>query len=234
MADRVVGRHFYRAASRRSAPIALDETELADFTASEIHVTCACEATSKVLGPPKTDQSIRDVDMVPTVRHALLALTSRAAGGLVFPRRGDESQMFAYSTMSRAWRTTLDATKVRRLRPYDMRHIFASLLIAAGRNPLYVSKQMGHHSPAFIYSVYGHLMDALPRRQVEWIDELVFPERFQAALNLHLSALRWMKNACNPVQSEQPPRPFEDTDFAAACSGARSGTWLGEEDSNPR
>ena len=69
--------------------------------------------------------------------------------------------------------------------PYDMRHIFASLLFMAGKNPLHVSKQMGHHSPAFTYNIYGHLMESLTRRQVEWIDEIVFPEGFQAALTLH-------------------------------------------------
>jgi len=58
-----------------------------DFIANKIHVTCAYEATSKVLGPPKTDQSIRDVDMVPAVRQALLTLASRREGGLTFTRQ---------------------------------------------------------------------------------------------------------------------------------------------------
>jgi integrase len=105
-----------------------------DFTANQIHVTCGYEATSKALGPPKTDLSVREVDMVPAVRQALLTLPNRALGGLVFPRRN--GRMFAYSTMSRAWRKTIEATGVRPIRPYDLRHIFASLLIMAGKNPL--------------------------------------------------------------------------------------------------
>jgi integrase len=36
--------------------------------------------------------------------------------------------------------------KVRRLRPYDLRHIFASVLIAADKNPLYIARQIDHHS----------------------------------------------------------------------------------------
>jgi len=39
---------------------------------------------------------------------------------------------------------------------------------------------MGHHNPGFTLNVYGHLMEELPRRQAEWIDELVFPEGFEA------------------------------------------------------
>ena len=86
-----------------------------DFTANKIHVNCAYEATSKVLGPPKTDLSMRDVDMVPTVRQALEALPSRAADGLVFP--GAAGGMFARSTMGWAWKETL-AAGVRPIRPY--------------------------------------------------------------------------------------------------------------------
>ncbi len=115
--------------------------------------------------------------MVPLVRQALLARPRRTEGGLVFPR--NDGRMVAYSTMSRAWRQTIKATGVRPIRPYDMRHIFASLLIMANKNPLYISRQMGHHSAGFTLDTYGHLMESLPRRQVEWIDELVFPEGFE-------------------------------------------------------
>jgi len=56
-----------------------------------------------------------------------------------------------------------------------------------GKNPLYVARQMGHYSAGFTLDTYGHLMESVPKRQVEWIDELVFPEGWEAALNLHLS-----------------------------------------------
>jgi len=69
---------------------------------------------------------------------------------------------------------------------YDLRHTYASLLIAAGKNPLYVARQMGHYSAGFTLDTYGHLMESLPKRQVEWIDELVFPEGYEVALKLHL------------------------------------------------
>ena len=43
-------------------------------------------------------------------------------------------------------------------RPYDLRHSFASLLLAEGRQPLYVAKQLGH-SLAVLLSTYAHLID---------------------------------------------------------------------------
>lgn len=42
-------------------------------------------------------------------------------------------------------------------RPYDLRHSFASLLLAEGRQPLYVARQLGH-SVAVLLSTYAHLI----------------------------------------------------------------------------
>jgi integrase len=42
-------------------------------------------------------------------------------------------------------------------RPYDLRHSFASLLLAEGRQPLYVARQLGH-SLAVLLSTYAHLL----------------------------------------------------------------------------
>jgi len=41
-------------------------------------------------------------------------------------------------------------------RPYDLRHSFASLLLAEGHPPMYVASQLGH-SVTMLLSVYGHL-----------------------------------------------------------------------------
>lgn len=41
-------------------------------------------------------------------------------------------------------------------RPYDLRHSFASLLLAEGRSVHYVARRLGH-SPALTLSTYGHL-----------------------------------------------------------------------------
>lgn len=43
-------------------------------------------------------------------------------------------------------------------RPYDLRHSFASLLLAEGRQPLYVARQL-RYSVAVLLSTYAHLID---------------------------------------------------------------------------
>lgn len=43
-------------------------------------------------------------------------------------------------------------------RPYDLRHSFASLLLAEGRQPLYVARQLGH-SLTVLLETYAHLIE---------------------------------------------------------------------------
>ena len=179
-----------------------------DFAANKIRVTASYEARSKVLGAPKTDRSVRDVDMVPIVRQVLEALPSRAAGAWVFP--ATSGAMLPRTNMRRAWEETITEAKVRPISPYTARHTFASLLIAAGKNSLYVSRQMGHHSPGFTLTVYGHLMDSVPTRYVEWIDELVFPEGLERALNLPLDSALRDAAACSRVQQREWLKPNAD------------------------
>jgi len=199
--------------------MAWTERNWPDFTANKIHVTTSYEARSKVLGAPKTDRSVRDVDMVPTVRRVLEALPGRAAGGFVFPGAADG--VFSRDTERAAWVRTIAATKVRPLRPYDLRHTFASLLIAAGKNPLYVSRQMGHYSAGFTLETYGHLMESVSKAQVEWIDELVFPEGFEAALKLHLYGAPSGAVACSHVPPSEVRNAVSDnTQRSVVQSGA--------------
>jgi len=46
-----------------------------------------------------------------------------------------------------------------RLRFHDLRHTYASLLIAQGLNVVFISRQLGHASPSMTLDVYGGLFD---------------------------------------------------------------------------
>jgi integrase len=43
---------------------------------------------------------------------------------------------------------------------HALRHTFASMLIAKGHDPVFVSRQLGHANPAITLRVYAHLFDA--------------------------------------------------------------------------
>ncbi|EKD73099.1 MAG: hypothetical protein ACD_45C00462G0002 [uncultured bacterium] len=44
---------------------------------------------------------------------------------------------------------------VRYRNPYQTRHTYASMLLSAGENPLWVAKQMGHQNTEMIIKHYG-------------------------------------------------------------------------------
>jgi integrase len=45
------------------------------------------------------------------------------------------------------------------LRLHDLRHTYASLLVAQRANVVFVSRQLGHASPTTTLDVYAHLFD---------------------------------------------------------------------------
>jgi integrase len=55
-------------------------------------------------------------------------------------------------------------------RPYDCRHSFASLLLAEGRQPMYVASQMGH-SVALLLRAYAHLLAEFEDRLTIDVDQ---------------------------------------------------------------
>jgi integrase len=64
---------------------------------------------------------------------------------------------------SRTWEPLRTAAEMRKVRIHDLRHTYAyaSQFLQAGVELLYVSQQLGHHSPAFTLAQYAHL---LPKR----------------------------------------------------------------------
>ena len=67
------------------------------------------------------------------------------------------------------------------------------------------------------------LMEALPRQQVEFIDELVFPEGWEAALKLHLFGAQSGAAGCNPVLPPEGPNPNKNAAWRGAVQSGAEG-----------
>jgi integrase len=118
-------------------------------------------------GVPKTLKSPaarRDVVMAPGVGE-LLALrwdTSAFHDPDDFVFSDDEGQGFAYNKVARVFHSAVDRAGLasdERLSLHCLRHGFASLslLIAAGLDVVFVSRQLGHSTPKVTLSIYAHL-----------------------------------------------------------------------------
>jgi integrase len=65
----------------------------------------------------------------------------------------------------------LDAADVRRVRFHDLRHTFASMLIAQGEGLPYIRDQLGHFSIQMTVDIYGHLVPGTNRAAVDKLDD---------------------------------------------------------------
>ena len=112
------------------------------------------------LGPTKTGHA-RTVDLLPSLRQDLaeFELAQGRPSGLIF--RGVKRDLWTQTMWQNWWRKSwVPAVKGLRVlprpRPYDLRHSFASLLIAQGFNVFEVADQLGN-GPDVIRKTYGHV-----------------------------------------------------------------------------
>ncbi len=64
--------------------------------------------------------------------------------------------------------------------PYDLRHSFASLMLAEGRNPLEVAEMMGH-SPKILLDTYAHVIEELRGEPPVPAEQRILQARFERA-----------------------------------------------------
>lgn len=140
-----------------------------DVRNDRISVTKA--VSSNEIGPTKTN-GLRAVSPTDDARRALLTwkMACGQPGGsdLVFPSaegasRGDQLWTDLGWQM---WRQRVFIPAARRaglegLRPYDLRHTYASQRIAEGADVLTLARSLGH-SPTMTLTVYGHLLGGEP------------------------------------------------------------------------
>jgi integrase len=110
-------------------------------------------------GPPKSNAGFRTVPMPGVVATSLAAHLARyrsGTAGLVFTNRaGDPLQRSGFGDM---WRRVATAAALPAWATFhDLRHFYASLLIAKGCSVKSVQHRLGHQSATETLDTYGHL-----------------------------------------------------------------------------
>jgi integrase len=114
----------------------------------------------------KTGKPPRTVDLLQPLKHDLAELRLREGrpkpDELVFPRTDDWWLKSDWRNWRRrVWRVTTRELGMESVRPYDLRHSFASLLIHEGRLSIVeIAQQLGHN-PTTCLSTYAHVMAEL-------------------------------------------------------------------------
>jgi integrase len=148
-----------------------------DFDNELIHVRTALDRKRRdVL--PKTEHAVRDVILMPALAQALRQHKQESAfsgpDDYVFTTRLGTPEHAAHIGV-RALRPALEGAGIQPVRWHDLRHTFASLLIAGGANITFVSRQLGHASSQITLGVYAHLLDReeQARRSREMLQEML-------------------------------------------------------------
>jgi integrase len=134
------------------------------------------------VGRDKTDAGMREIDTLPLLREILTEHRAQKLREGV-PNRPDDPVLITATGRARDRYNLADvvAAVVRRadelqtqrggqplplgITPHKLRHTFASILVALGKDPNYVMHQLGHTDPAFTLRVYAHIMRRSPEER---------------------------------------------------------------------
>jgi hypothetical protein len=95
------------------------------------------------------------------------------AHDLVFPNGAGNPENYG-NLLNRGFYPALRRSGLRKIRFHDLRHTFASLLIANGEHPKRIQALMGHSSINVTMDVYGHLMPGGGAEVADRLGALVF------------------------------------------------------------
>lgn len=129
----------------------------------------------------KTDGSMREVDMNSLVYEALKAQKEAVAdrSAYVFSA-SNGSPLHGRNVTMRVWYPMLRHLGLEKRRPYQTRHTAATLWLAAGENPEWIAKQMGHTTTKMLFNVYSRYVPNLTRQ-----DGSAFEKLLQSQFNVN-------------------------------------------------
>ena len=122
----------------------------------------------------KTEGSRREIQMSQVVFDALheQARATRPLSPYVFCSR--EGRPLDHNNVTkRVWYPLLRHLGLKARRPYQSRHTAATLWLAAGENPLWIARQLGHASTEMLFKVYGRFVPNLTRQDGSAFERLL-------------------------------------------------------------
>jgi len=158
-----------------------------DLDAGKLRIERAIEKTKAHglrIKQPKTKHGRRSialpasaVDILKAHRKAQLELRVQLGLGKLLPDAfvfgTIEGQPRDPDRLTQDWKRFTAARGLPRVTLHALRHSHASALIAAGADPVTVSRRLGHGSPVITMAVYAHLFDRSDEAAAKAIDALI-------------------------------------------------------------
>ncbi len=150
--------------------------ECVNFERREITIRQAL--VDGVLGPTKTVGSQREIVMSQIVYDAFLEQKKQTYGKSEFVFCNSQGNPLEYRNVNRrVWKPTLELLGLKHRRAYQTRHTAATLWLAAGENPEWIARQMGHSSTEMLFRVYSRYVPDITRQDGSAIDNLLLASK---------------------------------------------------------
>ena len=130
------------------------------------------------MGPTKTLGSQRDIAISQLVYDALQEQQARTFGKSEFVFCNSQGNPMEYRNVNRrVWKPTLALLGLKHRRAYQTRHTAATLWLAAGENPEWIARQMGHSSTEMLFRVYSRYVPDITRQDGSAMDNLLLASK---------------------------------------------------------
>ncbi|CAM3881607.1 Arm DNA-binding domain-containing protein [Rheinheimera salexigens] len=116
------------------------------------------------LETPKNSGSYRAVHMSSVVYNALQAQKLITRDNEYVFCNGNGNTLDHRNITKRVWRPTLELLGLQPRRAYETRHTAATLWLAAGENPEWIAKQLGHSSTKMLFERYSRYVPNITRQ----------------------------------------------------------------------
>ena len=132
----------------------------------------------------KNDSSQRDIAMSQPVFEALKRQLAATSSRSRFVFCNSEGKPLEHNNVTkRVWYPLLRRLKLEKRRPYQSRHTAATLWLAAGENPEWIARQLGHANTQMLFTVYSRFVPNLTRRDGSAFERMI-SSTIGAAANL--------------------------------------------------
>lgn len=151
------------------------EWENVDFANKQIHVRQALVRGK--IEKCKTASSYRSLLMSQQVHDALVEqwqLTGKKSKFVFCARNGQP--LNHRNVTRRVWYPLLEYLGLEKRNPYQSRHTAATLWLAAGENPEWIARQLGHSNTSMLFRVYSRYIPNLMREDGKAFEQLLEEE----------------------------------------------------------
>ena len=121
----------------------------------------------------KTDGSLREITLSEPVYQALLAQHRRTGDQTFVFCTANGSPLDNDNFTNRVWYPLLRHLGLAARRPYQTRHTCATLWLAAGENPEWIARQLGHCDTTMLFRTYSRFIPNLTRTDGSAFNALV-------------------------------------------------------------